>query len=58
MNSALKNKYMDESSESEPEDDIDIHDIARNGTYEEMEWALLKDRLSLCFQKDKVIPLT
>lgn len=49
----MKNKYLEESSDSESDDEVDIHDIAKNGTYEEMEWALVKNKLTLCFSKDK-----
>ena len=49
----MKNKYLESSSEEETDDEIDIHDIVKNGTVEEMDWALLKDRASFLYKKDE-----
>lgn len=51
----MRNKYLDEDSSSESdEDDIDVHQVARVGSIEEMQWVLSKDRLKICNLKDSV----
>ena len=48
------NKYVEEDSDDESdEEEIDIHEVARTGSLEEMEWALMKDRLYWCSLKDE-----
>ncbi len=49
------NKYVDvDESDSESDDEIDIHEIARSGSLSDLEWALLKDKTFYCFHKDEV----
>jgi hypothetical protein len=55
------NKYIDdddensiESSESESEDEIDIHEIVKTGTLAEVKEAIAKDRPRLIALKDEV----
>ena len=59
-----KNKYLDDDSISTKSDDddddnisedIDIHEIVRNGNYEEVKEAIAKDRPRLVCLKDKVL---
>lgn len=58
-----RNKYLDDdsiSSKSDDDDDnisedIDIHEIVRNGNYEEVKEAIAKDRPRLVCLKDKVL---
>lgn len=58
-----RNKYLDDDSISTKSDDdddnisedIDIHEIVRNGNYEEVKEAIAKDRPRLVCLKDKVL---
>ena len=58
-----KNKYLDDDSISTKSDDdddnisedIDIHEIVRNGNYQEVKEAIAKDRPRLVCLKDKVL---
>lgn len=49
------NKYIDHGdSDSESDDEIDVHNIVKNGTMKELQWALQKDRFKLLNLKDEV----
>lgn len=51
------NKYLESDSDSdytESDDDIDIHEIARTGTYQDVKEAIATDRPRLIALKDEV----
>jgi len=52
------NKYLDEeeSSDSDWDDDIDIHEVVRSGTFQEVKEAIAMDRPRYIALKDEVCP--
>lgn len=55
------NKYLDEedSSDSDWDDDIDIHEVVRSGTFQEVKEAIAMDRPRYVALKDEVrVPST
>jgi hypothetical protein len=49
------NKYLDsDESDSDFDDDIDIHEIVRSGTFDEVKEAIALDRPRLIALKDDV----
>ena len=49
------NKYLDESeSDSGSETDIDIHEVVRSGTFQDVKEAISRDRPRLIALKDDV----
>ena len=54
-----RNKYLEEESDSDDysdsDDDIDIHEIVRTGTYQDVKEAIAKDRPRLIALKDQVV---
>lgn len=52
------NKYLEESeSDTESEADIDIHEIVRSGTFQDVKEAIARDRPRLIALKDEVSAL-
>jgi hypothetical protein len=50
------NKYLDDDeTDSDLDDDIDIHEIVREGTFDEVKEAIALDRPRLIALKDEVI---